>query len=83
MNDCEKCRHKYTGCYCPPNKVCTAFEKESRKVKHTFTFETDDDWVPGESACWVGCPFAFMIDWGKHCNCFDNWRNCPFLEGCK
>ncbi len=32
------------------------------KVKCTFKFESTDDWVPGEGACWIGCPFSVLID---------------------
>ena len=53
MSDCNSCIHKESRCFCPPSMNCTAYKKEKHKVKHTFEFETNDDWTPGDSACWA------------------------------
>lgn len=78
MSNCQKCKHRNRRCYCPPDRECKAFEKEVHKVKHTFEFETDEDWIPGEAACWTGCPFSFMIRLGDSCICLDDRVKCPF-----
>lgn len=82
MSDCNSCVHKGNRCFCPPDRYCTAYEKEKHKVKHTFEFETNDDWTPGDSACWVECPFSALIPLSSSCiylRVNDNEQsNCPF-----
>lgn len=77
--NCKTCKHKNDRCFCPPDKTCTAYEKELHKVKHTFEFETYEDWVPETSGCWTECPFSFLIDLGDYCKCLDGLITCPFL----
>lgn len=85
MSDCSKCVHKKDRCFCPPGRQCTAFQREIQKVKHTFQFETDDDWVPYSPGCWIDCPFSFTIGLGETCRCFTTDLDCPFDddEKCK
>lgn len=81
MSDCKKCKHYGNRCYCPPNMECKAFKMvHNKRVKHIFEFETNDDWIPGESACWTECPFSFNIRVGEMCRCVKhNARiECPF-----
>lgn len=81
MSDCTKCIYKNDGCFCPPDKECTAFEKEIHKVKYTFEFNATDDGVPGEGGCWVNCPFSFLVGFGNVCPCIQGKVLCPFLQG--
>ncbi len=83
MSDCQRCKHKNSRCFCPPDRECMAFEKEIHKVEHIFKFETDEDWIPGEAACWTNCPFAFMIKLGNYCVCLDSNIKCPFTNNTK
>ncbi len=80
MSDCNNCQYKNDRCFCPPGRECMAFEKKIHKVKCTFTFTSTDDWSPGEGACWIDCPFSFLIDLGKSCKCIEGKNLCPFLQ---
>lgn len=53
---------------------------EKECVKHTFEFETRDDWTPSESACWVECPFSLLIKLGERCRFLDEEVKCPFID---
>lgn len=55
-------------------------ERKIQKVNHVFEFETDEDWVPGESACWICCPFASLIRLGESCKFIGGALKCPFLN---
>lgn len=33
-------------------------------MRHTFIFETSDDWKPNETCCWSECPFSMNIKLG-------------------
>lgn len=83
MSDCQRCKYKNSRCFCPKDRECMAFEKEIHKVEHIFKFETDEDWIPGEAACWTNCPFAFMIKLGNYCVCLDGNIKCPFANNTK
>lgn len=78
MRDCNKCRHKKDKCFCPPHLECKAYERKRVKVKHTFEFETNDDWAPEEAACWMECPFSPMVSWGESCIFTKKGMRCPF-----
>lgn len=80
MSDCNKCKYRNDRCFCPPDRECKAFEKEVHKVKHSLEFESDEDWIPGETGCWIDCPFSFMIKPGHSCVCLDGKIECPFLR---
>ena len=80
MSDCTKCKHRNDRCFCPSNRECKAFEKEKHPIRHVFEFETDEDWTPGKTACWIDCPFSFMIKLGNRCICLDSEIKCPFLS---
>ena len=81
MSNCKNCKHKNDRCFCPPNRDCTAYEKEKTKVKHTFEFETSDDWSPSTGLCWTECPFSALIPLGNICDflIIDGMR-CPFMQ---
>lgn len=59
--------------------------KQKKYVKHTFEFETEEDWKPMTTMCWVDCPFKFMIGLDKSCVCLDKRFKikCPFISGLK
>ena len=77
MSNCNNCIHKNDRCFCPPDKNCTAYEKE--KVKYNFEFKAPDDWIPGEWMCLAHCPFSCMIKLGDMCvYTEDNHLECPF-----
>lgn len=80
MSDCSKCVHRKDRCFCPEHLECKAYEKEKLKVKHTFEFETNDDWIPGEGACWVECPFSSLIGLGRSCFFTRKEMACPFKK---
>lgn len=82
--DCKQCVHLNDGCYCPPDKYCTAFKKKKVYVRHTFEFKTEEDWKPMSSGCWVDCPFSFMIELGQRCRCLveTDELECPFVGNC-
>ena len=80
MSDCNRCVMFARGCYCPPDKHCIGFVKK-KDERHMFEFITDEDWKPMTPACWVDCPFSFMIGLGNRCKCLDKKYNikCPFV----
>ena len=80
MSDCKSCKYKNDGCFCPPDKYCVLYKKEKHKIKHNFEFETNDDWTPGNSSCWVECPFSSLIPLGQACGFFISENvSCPFI----
>ena len=81
MSNCGNCKHKNDGCYCPPDKRCTAYEKKERHVtEHIFKFNTWDDWTPCGPACRSKCPFSNSIPLDESCRFLnDESPGCPFL----
>lgn len=78
--DCKQCEHYGDRCFCPPDKYCTAFEKKKVYVRHTYEFNTEEDWQPMSPTCWVDCPFNFMIGFGNSCKYLNEKDvDCPFV----
>ena len=84
MSDCKTCKYHNDGCYCPTDKYCRAYEKKKVYIKHTYEFMTEEDWKPMTSACWIDCPFSFMIGLSQRCKCVDDKFKieCPFVGNC-
>lgn len=51
------------------------------KVRHTFLFETSDDWNPNKPYCWGECPFSMNIKLGESCRYkSEDLLTCPFVK---
>lgn len=48
--------------------------------QNTFLFTTEEDWTPGENACWADCPFSFLIPLGETCRALKGEYPCPFIN---
>jgi hypothetical protein len=81
MTDCKTCQKRGSRCYCPPDRNCTHYIPVNEPTtSHAFIFDTSIDWVPGEAACWVDCPFSFNIRLSDSCRCRKDPEHykCPF-----
>ena len=52
-------------------------------VTHNFEFITSGDWIPGEWACWLECPFAVLLPPDRKCFYVNHKNSCPFSNNMK
>lgn len=64
------------------SKAWELYDKLTKEecVKHTFEFETKDNWTPSKGACWAECPFSLLIKLGERCKFLDGEVKCPFID---